>query len=238
MLLVGGCGSSSGTSTTCSQTGTDGGVDAPNPDGDQPSADGEVDEADAGDDQAGADGEVDAPNPGGDQPSADLPGLPIGGQVPDTALTTTSPSGCGTVAWVGPDELIPEGIEVVITEFDLPDEVSVDDSACAGAGPACLGGVSLPCRIRRPAPSACGGTARHRTRSSITRRRDGVLRRARPPATSSTPSLAPQSAFLVIEASEPEEEGASERTVAPRGRLHGRRLHGRREPSTTRQPAV
>jgi hypothetical protein len=93
--------------------------------------------------QAGANDDVDAPNPGGDQPSATLPGLPIGGLVPDTALTTTDPSGCGTVAWVGPGEQIPEGIEVAITKFHLPDHVSVDASACAGAEPACLGGVTF-----------------------------------------------------------------------------------------------
>jgi hypothetical protein len=161
--------------------------------------------------QADANGEVDPPNPGGDQPSADLPGLPIGGQVPDTTLTTTSPSGCGSVSWVGPDEQIPEGIEVVITGFDLPDQVSVDDTACSGAEQACLGGVSF-----RPGQTSCNL---------------GVRWNGEPPDTLSIAAngtaycddqaacdqfqdrLVTQTAFLAIEVSEPEEEVTPEESL-------------------------
>jgi hypothetical protein len=152
--------------------------------------------------QAGADGELDAPNPGDDQPSAPLPGLPIGGQVPDTALTTASPSGCGTVAWVGPDELIPEGIEVVIAEFHLPDHVSVDEAACAGAEPACLGGVSF-----RASQTSChlGVRWTGETPATLSITADGTAYCDGQDACDQFASgLTAQSAFLVIEASESE----------------------------------
>jgi hypothetical protein len=158
--------------------------------------------------QADANGEVDAPIPGGDQPSANLPGLPIGGQVPDTALTTTSPSGCGTVAWVGPEELIPEGIAVVITAFDLPDQVSVDNSACAGAGPACLGGVTF-----RAGQTSCtlGVRWNGETPDTLSVGADGTaLCDDQAVCDRFKDSLVSQTAFLAIEASEPEEEVSPE----------------------------
>jgi hypothetical protein len=166
--------------------------------------------------QADTNGEVDAPNPGGDQPSANLPGLPIGGQVPDSVLTTTEPSGCGSVSWVGPGEEIPEGIEVEITAFRLPDQVSVDDSACAGAGQACLGGTTF-----RAGQTSCSLGVRWNgeTPDTLSVIADGTAYcDDQAVCDQFKDSLVSQAAFLAIEASEPEDEVTPEdgdSTVTP-----------------------
>lgn len=150
-----------------------------------------------------ANGGLDAPNPGGDQPSADLPGLPIGGQVPDTALTADAPSGCGTVAWVGPGEQIPEGIEVVITGFDLPDQVRVEPAACGGAGPACIGGVSF-----RADQTSCtlGVTWNGEAPETLSVGAEGLaLCDDQATCDQFEASLVPQAAVLSIEVTEPED---------------------------------
>ena len=112
------------------------------------------------------------------------------------------------MAWVGPDELIPDGIEVVITEFDLPERVSVDDSACAGAGPSCLGGVGF-----RAGQTSCSLGVRWNGETPYTTSvsADGKAYCDDQAACDEFASgLTPQSAFLVIEVSEPAEEAASD----------------------------
>jgi len=126
MLLVGGCGSDP-------EAGNDPGQESTSVDNDTNNGDGD---------------DLDPPIDVDSTGSADLPGLPVGGQVPDAdnPFDEIGSERCGQIAWVGPD--IPDGVGVEIIELDTPDEVTVTGGGCPGEWPSCVGGVSFTADIR------------------------------------------------------------------------------------------